>query len=39
VPFERTNFKYLPILLAAEIPNKVKAEVVAILRDPGAPIQ
>jgi hypothetical protein len=39
VPFDLTNFKYVPILLAAEIPNKVKAEVIAILSDTGAPMQ
>jgi len=30
--------KYVLISQAAEIPNKVKAEIVAILRDTGAPI-
>ena len=38
VPFDLTTFKYVPITQAAEIPNKVKAEIVAILRDTGAPI-
>lgn len=37
VPFDLTAFKYLPISQAAEIPNKVKAEIVAILLDTGAP--
>ena len=38
VPFDLTTFKYVPISQAAEIPNKIKAEIVAILRDIGAPI-
>ncbi len=38
VPFDLTTFKYVPISQAAEIPIKVKAEVIAILRDSGAPI-
>ncbi len=38
VPFDLTTFKYVPISEAAEIPNKVKTEIVAILRDTGAPI-
>ena len=38
VPFDLTTFKYVPISQAAEIPNKVKAEIIAILRDAGAPI-
>ena len=38
VPFDLTTFKYVLISQAAEIPNKVKAEIVAILRDTGAPI-
>ena len=38
VPFDLTTFKYVPISQAAEIPNKVKAEIIAILRDTGAPI-
>jgi len=36
VPFDLTTFKYVPISQAAEIPNKVKAEIIAILRDAGA---
>jgi len=38
VPFDLSTFKYVPISQAAEIPNKVKAEIIAILRDTGAPI-
>jgi len=38
VPFDLTTFKYVPISQAAEIPNKVKTEIVAILRDTGVPI-
>lgn len=38
VPFDLTTFKYVPISQAAEIPNKVKAEIIAILRDAGAPL-
>lgn len=38
VPFDLTTFKYVPISQAAEIPNKIKAEITAILRDAGAPI-
>lgn len=36
VPFDLTTFKYVPISQAAEIPNKVKTEIIAILRDAGA---
>jgi len=36
VPFDLTTFKYVPISQAAEIPNKVKPEIVAILRDTDA---
>jgi len=38
VPFDLTTFKYVTITQAVEIPNKVKAEIIAILRDTGAPI-
>jgi len=38
VPFDLNTFKYVPITQAAEIPNKVKPEIVAILRDCGANI-
>ena len=38
VPFDLTTFKYVPISEAAEIPNKVKSEIIAILRDAGAPL-
>ena len=38
VLFDLTTFKYALISQAAEIPNKVKTEIVAILRDRGAPI-
>mgnify|MGYP006307271285 CR=1 FL=1 len=38
VPFDLTTFKYVHISQAAEIPNKVKAEHVAILPETGAPI-
>ena len=38
VPFDLTTFKYVAISEAAEIPNKVKSEIIAILRDAGAPL-
>lgn len=38
VPFDLTTFKYVIISEAAEIPNKVKSEIIAILRDAGAPL-
>ena len=38
VPFDLNTFKYVPISQAAEIPNMVKPEIVAILRDCGANI-
>ena len=38
VPFDLTTFKYVPISQAAEIPNKIKNEIIAILRNAGAPI-
>jgi hypothetical protein len=38
VPFDLTTFKYVPISQAAEIPNKIKSELIAILREAGAPI-
>lgn len=38
VPFDLTTFKYVPISQAAEIPIKTRAEIIAILRDTGAPI-
>lgn len=38
VPFDLNTFKYVPISQAAEIPNKVKPEIIAILRDCGANI-
>lgn len=38
VPFDLTTFKYVPISQAAEIPNKVKSEIIAILRGAGAPL-
>ena len=38
VPFDLTTFKYVPISQAAEIPNKIKPEIIAILSDAGAPI-
>jgi hypothetical protein len=38
VPFDLTTFKYVPISQAAEIPNKVKTEIIAILRSAGAPL-
>jgi hypothetical protein len=37
-PFDLNTFKYVPISQAAEIPNKVKPEIIAILRDCGANI-
>lgn len=36
VPFDLSTFKYVTITQAAEIPNKVKVEIVAILREAGA---
>jgi hypothetical protein len=38
VPFDLSTFKYVPINQAAEIPNKIKTEIVAILREAGAPL-
>ena len=38
VPFDLTTFNYVPISQAAEIPIKTRAEIIAILRDAGAPI-
>jgi hypothetical protein len=38
VPFDLTTFKYILISQAAEIPNKIKSEIIAILRDAGTPI-
>jgi len=38
VPFDLTTFKYVSISQAAEIPIKIKAEIIAILHDAGAPI-
>ncbi len=38
VPFDLTTFKYVPISQAAEIPNKIMSEIIAILHDAGAPI-
>jgi hypothetical protein len=36
VPFDLNTFKYVPISQAAEIPNKVKPEIISILRECGA---
>ncbi|MBL7175901.1 MAG: DUF86 domain-containing protein [Desulfobacteraceae bacterium] len=38
VPFDLSTFKYVPITQAAEIPHKIKTEIIAILRDAGAPL-
>ncbi len=38
VPFDLSTFKYVQISQAAEIPNKVKSEIIAILSDSGAPL-
>jgi hypothetical protein len=38
VPFDLSTFKYVQISQAAEILNKIKNEIIAILRDAGAPI-
>jgi len=38
VPFDLTTFKYISISQAAEIQNKIKSEIIAILRDTRAPI-
>ena len=38
LPFDLTTFKYVQISQAAEIPNKIKNEIIAILRDAGAPL-
>jgi hypothetical protein len=38
VPFDLSTFKYVQINQAAEIPNKIKAEIIAILREAGAPL-
>jgi len=39
VPFDLNTFKYVQISQAAEIPNRLKAEIIAILRDAGAVIE
>ncbi len=36
VPFDLNTFKYVQIAQAAEIPNRIGAEIEAILRDAGA---
>lgn len=36
VPFDLDPFKYVPISEAAEIPRKLKPEIIAILKDAGA---
>lgn len=36
VPFDLNTFKYVPISQAAEIPGKLKPEIIAILKDAGA---
>jgi hypothetical protein len=36
VPFDLSTFKYVKISQAAEIPNKIKDEIIAILHDAGA---
>ena len=38
VPFDLTNFNYVRISQAAEIPIKIRAKIIAILHDAGAPI-
>jgi hypothetical protein len=38
VPFDLTTFKYVQISQAAEIPNKIKPEIISILRDSGAAV-
>lgn len=38
VPFDLTTFKYVEISQAAEIPNVIKTEILAILRETGAAI-
>lgn len=38
IPFDLMTFKYVPISQAAEIPNKIKEEIAAILREAGAPL-
>lgn len=39
VPFDLTTFKYVQITQAAEIPNRIGAELIAVLREAGAVIQ
>jgi hypothetical protein len=39
VPFDLNTFKYVPVSQAAEIPVKVKPELLAILRQSGARLQ
>ncbi len=36
VPFDLNTFKYVPVSQAAEIPGKLKPEIIAILKDAGA---
>ncbi len=36
VPFDLNTFKYVPVSQAAEIPGKLKPELIAILKDAGA---
>ena len=36
VPFDLNTFKYVPVSQAAEIPGKLKSEIIAILKDAGA---
>ncbi|MBU2622260.1 MAG: hypothetical protein KKD92_08090 [Proteobacteria bacterium] len=38
VPFDLSTFKYVQIKQAAEIPNKIKSEISAILQDAGVPL-
>jgi len=38
VPFDLKTFKYVQITQAAEIPNNVRSEIIAILSDAGAPL-
>ena len=39
VPFDLSTFKYVPTSQAAEIPIKIRTEIIAILRDAGTPIR
>ena len=39
VSFDLSTFKYVPVSQAAEIPGKLKPEIIAILKEAGAIIE